>query len=66
VVLPVDLGYIKLKQSPQFPNKYDLVVVSASHQQIILVPSVKDKQDPESYVYINRRLGTGMIEVFIK
>lgn len=66
VVLPVDLGYIKLKQSPQFQNKYDLVVVSASHQEIILVPSVKQKDDPDSYVYINRRLGTGMIEVFIK
>lgn len=66
VVLPVDLGYIKLKQSPQYENKYDLVVVSASHEEIILVPSVKEKNDPNSYVYVNRKLGTGMIEVFIK
>lgn len=66
VVLPVDLGYIKLRQSAQFQNKYDLVVTSASHEEIILVPSIKEKGDPNAYVYVNRRLGTGMIEVFIK
>lgn len=66
VVLPVDLGYIKLKQSPQFPDKYDLVVTSASHEEVILVPSIKEKNDPNSYVYVNRKLGTGLIEVFIK
>lgn len=66
VVLPVDLGYIKLRQSAQFQNKYDLIVTSASHEEIILVPSIKEKGDPNSYVYVNRRLGTGMIEVFIK
>lgn len=66
VVLPVDLGYIKLKQSLQFPNKYDLIVTSASHHEVVLVPSIKEKGDPDSYVYVNRKLGTGMIEVFIK
>ena len=66
VVLPVDLGYIKLKQSAQFPEKYDLVVTSSSHEEVILVPSIKEKNDPNSYVYVNRKLGTGMIEVFIK
>ncbi|AZZ36675.1 hypothetical protein CIK05_07700 [Bdellovibrio sp. qaytius] len=66
VVLPVDLGYIKLKQSVQYVDKYDLVVTSASHEEIILVPSIKLKTDTESYVYVNRRLGTGIIEVFIK
>lgn len=66
VVLPVDLGYIKLKQSAQFVDKFDLVVTSASHQEIILVPSIKLKSDADSYVYVNRRLGTGIIEIFIK
>lgn len=66
VVLPVDLGYIKLKASSQFADKYDLVVTSASHQEVILVPSIKLKSDTDSYVYVNRRLGTGIIEVFIK
>lgn len=66
VVLPVDLGYIKLKQSAQFPDKYDLIVTSSSHEEVILVPSIKEKNDPNSYVYVNRKLGTGMIEVFIK
>lgn len=66
VILPVDLGYIKLKQSAQFSDKYDLVVTSASHQEVILVPSIKLKTDAESYVYVNRRLGTGIIEIFIK
>lgn len=66
VVLPVDLGYIKLKQSAQYQDKYDLVVTSTSHAEVILVPSIKIKSDPESVVYINRRLGTGIIEVFIK
>lgn len=66
VVLPVDLGYIKLKQSVQHQDKYDLVVTSSSHPEVILVPSIKIKSDPDSVVYINRRLGTGIIEVFIK
>jgi len=66
VVLPVDLGYIKLKQSVQFADKFDLVVTSASHQEIVLVPSIKLKSDTKSYVYVNRRLGTGIIEIFIK
>jgi prepilin-type N-terminal cleavage/methylation domain-containing protein len=66
VVLPVDLGYIKLKQSAQYADKFDLVVTSASHLEIILVPSIKLKSDTDSYVYVNRRLGTGIIEIFIK
>lgn len=66
VVLPVDLGYIKLKKSIQYPDKLDLVVTSASHQDLVLVPSIKLANDAETFIYINRRLATGIIEIFIK
>lgn len=66
VLLPVDLGYIKLKESKQFKDKFDLVVESASHEVIVLVPSIKLKTDADTHVYVNRKLGTGMIEIFIK
>lgn len=66
VMLPVDLGYIKLKESKQFKDKFDLVVESASHEEVVLVPSIKYKNETNTHVYINRKLGTGMIEIFIK
>ena len=48
VMLPVDLGYIKLKESRQFKDKFDLVVESASHEVIVLVPSIKYKTDADT------------------